>query len=433
MGNSCCGEEATKVQIYDQKTELQSMYAKTKRQKENKNIDRMSNGYSTTHQPIHKVYYSSTDNEYRPPAVDGQILKRGYKNFDPSAGEEVFTDRIGRQVIPNSPKREEPRPSKAPYTPVRRVSNNLLSIVQNAQEKLAFESIKGSDEHQAKPTLKKDSAPKKRRSTLRVSIKQSSGNLLERAMESPALKVLDKPQDRDDSDFDDNKSHIFEPKKKTNAFIRLHSGAIDLHSNSASEEKDDEELTPFEPVQIESHLAENLALKLPEDRLREILLEEINKARTDPLAFSYNIKDAEKILTRKRISIKDICDVKVLNGVRSFEKCIVELLCNDPMLPLQFKEDLCLVIPDDPAKWVKREYLSSVLNAVKKKTSYKHYFFHYDKGINNPLLSVVLQVVDDGIHKGARRKNILGQNMKYIGISVKVIKGEMCGYFLFAS
>ena len=60
--------------------------------------------------------------------------------------------------------------------------------------------------------------------------------------------------------------------------------------------------------------------------------------------------------------------------------------------------------------------------------------FHYDKCIDNPELSLVLQVVDDSNSNYVRRNLIFSKKSKYIGISAIHLKQNMyCFYLIFGN
>ena len=51
----------------------------------------------------------------------------------------------------------------------------------------------------------------------------------------------------------------------------------------------------------------------------------------------------------------------------------------------------------------------------------------------NPVLSTIVQVVDDSDSQYQRRGNIMSENVKYVGISYgEIKKGVFCFYLLFA-
>ena len=54
--------------------------------------------------------------------------------------------------------------------------------------------------------------------------------------------------------------------------------------------------------------------------------------------------------------------------------------------------------------------------------------FHYDIGINNPIISIIYQIIDDSQFKGIRFKNIVKSNKKYIGVTAKIIENISCIY-----
>lgn len=103
------------------------------------------------------------------------------------------------------------------------------------------------------------------------------------------------------------------------------------------------------------------------------------------------------------------------------------------MHELLFDENLCLDIPDELSLIGNRDLISSGIQVIESKFSnYINFNFHYDIGINSALVSLVSQIVDDSPFKGIRSKNILNSNNVFVGITSKVVEGELCSYYLFA-
>ena len=67
----------------------------------------------------------------------------------------------------------------------------------------------------------------------------------------------------------------------------------------------------------------------------------------------------------------------------------------------------------------------------KKLNKYSKIAFHYDLGVKNDVLSVILQLVDDSPFRGNRRNNILTSDYDCVGISVKIVNDIICTYYVF--
>lgn len=137
-----------------------------------------------------------------------------------------------------------------------------------------------------------------------------------------------------------------------------------------------------------------------------------------------------------KIEIDGICSINLVVGPKKFEDAINILQSSFSNLkPLEFREDLCIQVPNSREEWTRREIITKLLNELqyKKKHVYKTLGFHFTIGIKNCLISSILQIVDDSPFRGSRRDNILSNSFKYVGISYRSIEGVNCHYFTFAS
>ena len=148
---------------------------------------------------------------------------------------------------------------------------------------------------------------------------------------------------------------------------------------------------------------------------------------------NYFFSDSWKKASKFHIKIQGICNVALKKGVEQFQPTLDILKNFEGMNELEFREDLCLEIPNSLEEVTKRENVSQLLFNLEKIGKYKNIAFHYDIGIKNPSLSIVLQIVDDSPFRGNRRNNILNSDYSYIGISSKLVNGYLCSYFTFAS
>lgn len=145
------------------------------------------------------------------------------------------------------------------------------------------------------------------------------------------------------------------------------------------------------------------------------------------------LSDSWKKSVKFNIKIPGICNIGLKKGEDQFNPTLDILKNFEGMLDLQWRSDLIIEIPDKISEWTKRENITKILSEVEKTGKYKQIGFHYDFGIKNALLSVILQIVDDSPFRGNRRTNIMNSSYEYIGISCKEINGNICYYFVFAS
>jgi len=126
----------------------------------------------------------------------------------------------------------------------------------------------------------------------------------------------------------------------------------------------------------------------------------------------------------------------LLRGEEAFKE-MADQLAKMPSLPsLKLATDLSIPVPEASADWTKREVIAVLINNLKQENGdkYNTYGFHFDLGMSDPVLSLVLQVVDDNNFKGQRRNNIFGQNFKSVGVSYKKVgKTKFCAYLTFAA
>ena len=103
------------------------------------------------------------------------------------------------------------------------------------------------------------------------------------------------------------------------------------------------------------------------------------------------------------------------------------------MNPIRLVDDLAIPFPiNNPKQCLNKEYIGECIERIKSKVQYEIYDFQYDIS-PNPVLSTIVQVVDDSDSQYQRRGNIMSENVKYVGISYgEIKKGVFCFYLLFA-
>lgn len=192
-------------------------------------------------------------------------------------------------------------------------------------------------------------------------------------------------------------------------------------------------------ITIESK--ENLNKLNERNSFIENMLKYINLARTKPMEFTqyiidsiqYITQDAKKTKVTEFVFTKDKIKVGLLKGKDAFINAAEILVMQDSLPILELKQDLIIDIPEDKNQLTSKVYIEDYLNKLLETLDYKLFGFHFDLGVTDPLISVVLQIVDDNLMNGERRNNILNPNYKYVGISKKRIGKLFCIYLAFGS
>jgi len=123
-------------------------------------------------------------------------------------------------------------------------------------------------------------------------------------------------------------------------------------------------------------------------------------------------------------------------GEEAFREMIGILNTMNPLPKLTIKKDLSIEVPENSKDWSNKDSIASLVNKKKEelKDKYTNFGFHYDMGTSLPDVSAVLQLVDDNVgFAGLRRKDILSDTYKYVGVGYNKEKTKYCFYFLFAS
>ena len=158
------------------------------------------------------------------------------------------------------------------------------------------------------------------------------------------------------------------------------------------------------------------------------MLEQINEIRKSPQKFTEKlIKGKELIKFDKRGNLYYSGKIKVAlyKGQAAFDDAILSLEKMKPMKPLIYRKELNIDISKDKKDFKSGEYLRKKINDLVK-NGIKVSAFWRDI-INDVDVNVLLMIVDDNpIKIGAKRKDILNPEMKYIGIN----SGKVGDYFV---
>jgi hypothetical protein len=173
-----------------------------------------------------------------------------------------------------------------------------------------------------------------------------------------------------------------------------------------------------------------------------LMLNEINSVRINPKNYSLKLKNLipmidSNIQNKKTFLVYDN-DIKIelKKGVETFISCIDYLTNKNActLEPMEFKDELKIPFPKDNIDLcLDKNYISKSIDTIREnvKNKFEIYDFQYDIS-PNPVISTIIQVVDDTNSNYQRRNNIMSDVIKYVGISFgEVKKGIYCFYLLF--
>ena len=151
-----------------------------------------------------------------------------------------------------------------------------------------------------------------------------------------------------------------------------------------------------------------------EDSIKNIILEDNNKDPAKP-----------KLIYKEKVK------VALTRGEQAFREAAQELRNMSPIPPLEFKEEMCIPLPDNEKDFKDSNYLRNKVKEILAKNVRINVF--YKEMVKIPQVSVLLMVVDDnGKNSGKKRRAILNENFKYIGITYRFIGKTFISYFSFS-
>ena len=170
----------------------------------------------------------------------------------------------------------------------------------------------------------------------------------------------------------------------------------------------------------------------------EKMLELINKIREDPASYADIIEDSiQNIIENQddeegkpKIIYKKKVKVALTRGEPAFREAAEILRNMESLPPLEFKNDICVPLPDNESDIKDSSYLREQVNILRETTNIDVFFKDL---IKLPEVSALLMIVDDGEKNAGRKRNaVLNQNFKYIGINSKFIGKTFIAYFTFS-
>ena len=151
-----------------------------------------------------------------------------------------------------------------------------------------------------------------------------------------------------------------------------------------------------------------------EDSIKNIILEDNNKDPAKP-----------KLIYKEKVK------VALTRGEQAFLEAAQELRNMSPIPPLEFKEEMCIPLPDNEKDFKDSNYLRNKVKEILAKNVRINVFFK--EMVKIPQVSVLLMIVDDnGKNSGKKRRAILNENFKYIGITYRFIGKTFISYFSFS-
>lgn len=149
------------------------------------------------------------------------------------------------------------------------------------------------------------------------------------------------------------------------------------------------------------------------------IYDHINSIRAKPQSFIKYLRSAiNNIVCDKKGNLFYDGNLKVAlcKGKIVFEETISFLEKIKPMKPLIFRKELCVPIPIKEKDFESGDYLRKEIKTIIDKGVSVRAFWR--DIIKDPEMNFLLMIVDDNfIRRGAKRKDILNSNMKYIGIN----------------
>ena len=128
--------------------------------------------------------------------------------------------------------------------------------------------------------------------------------------------------------------------------------------------------------------------------------------------------------------IKKKVKVALSKGEQAFHEAAEILKNMKPLQPLEFKEEICVPLPETEEQLKDNNYIKNQINIIRENNNVDVFFKDL---IKIPEVSALLMMVDySEKNPGKKRNALLNKDFKYIGISNKFIDGKFLAYFTFS-
>ena len=250
-------------------------------------------------------------------------------------------------------------------------------------------------------------------------------------------------QDQDNNNYDQKEEGLFGLTNQEN-IDPAQQGILNNENNlNAREEEEEHENENEEKEQEDNNDNEDHKF---EDKNRKYssypqkMLELINKIREDPVSYADIIEDSisniledqnEEDENKPKIIYKKKVKVALTRGEPAFREAAEKLRNLTSLPPLEFKNDICVPLPETEEEIRNPSYLKEHVNILRKSEKIDVFFKDL---VKVPEVSALLMIVDDNSkNPGKKRQAVLNKNFKYIGISSKFVGRTFIAYFTFSS
>ena len=168
------------------------------------------------------------------------------------------------------------------------------------------------------------------------------------------------------------------------------------------------------------------------------MLELINKIRANPSSYADIVLNGINNIiinqdfdeTKPKIIYKNKVKVALSKGEQAFHEAAEILKEMQPLPPLEFKDEICVPVPETEEELNDHSYLKKQINIIQENNNIDLFFKDL---IKLPEVSTLLMIVDDSEkNPGKKRNALLNEEFRYIGISNKFIGKKFIAYFTFS-
>ena len=169
------------------------------------------------------------------------------------------------------------------------------------------------------------------------------------------------------------------------------------------------------------------------------IVELINNIREDPVGYADIIEQSIQNIvleedkddpTIKRLIYKKKIKVALTTGEKAFQEAIEYLRTLSPLPPLEFSQEKCIPLPNTEEELNNPSFLKSQVKILREQTRIDVF---YKDLIKIPEISGLLMIVDDtNKNAGKKRRALLSNELKYIGVNSKFIGRTFVAYFSFS-
>ena len=169
------------------------------------------------------------------------------------------------------------------------------------------------------------------------------------------------------------------------------------------------------------------------------IVELINNIREDPVGYADIVEQSiQNIVLEedkedpsiKHLIYKKKIKVALTTGEKAFQEAIDYLRTLSPLPPLEFSQEKCIPLPNTEEELNNPSFLKSQVKVLREQTKIDVF---YKDLIKIPEISGLLMIVDDtNKNAGKKRRALLNNELKYIGVSSKFIGRTFVAYFSFS-